>query len=152
MDGELRISHQRPRQFLDADRRPQIGEKNASGTFGRAGGENGLYRFLDRDEVARGFAMGDCERFARGDLFSWRSDDGGDNWAFDPPYALARQWDWAQASRNIFDPLAAKLAPDGIVVLRTDDQAQPPPALGPLAAVRTRTYGTMVVRLLKKTA
>ena len=84
----------------------------------------------------------------------------------DPPYALARQW-WPGATGDgvtaapqtpampveaIFVPLAEKLVPDGIVVLRTDDQAQPPPALGPLAAVRTRTYGTMVVRLLKKTA
>jgi 16S rRNA (guanine(966)-N(2))-methyltransferase RsmD len=70
----------------------------------------------------------------------------------DPPYALAQQWDWAQASRNIFDPLTAKLAPDGIVVLRTDDQAQPPPSLGLLAEVRTRTYGNMVIRLLKRIA
>jgi len=68
----------------------------------------------------------------------------------DPPYALARQWDWTQASRNIFDPLAATLAPEGIVVLRTDDEAQPPPSLGLLAEVRTRTYGNMVLRLMKK--
>ena len=82
----------------------------------------------------------------------------------DPPYALARQW-WpcttgasgaaatgtpALPIKAIFDPLAAKLAPDGIVVLRTDDEAQPPPSLGKLAEVRTRTYGNMVVRLLKK--
>ncbi len=68
----------------------------------------------------------------------------------DPPYALARQWDWARATRDIFAPLAEKLADDGIVALRTDDQAQPPPTLGTLAEIRTRTYGTMVVRLLKK--
>jgi 16S rRNA (guanine(966)-N(2))-methyltransferase RsmD len=85
----------------------------------------------------------------------------------DPPYALARQW-WpcttgvspVEADRTgrtpvlpidaIFAPLAEKLAPDGIVVLRTDDEAQPPPSLGLLGEVRTRTYGNMVLRLLKK--
>ena len=75
----------------------------------------------------------------------------------DPPYALAREW-WPSTTgqtpvlpvERIFAPLAAKLAADGIVVLRTDDEAQPPPSLGLLVEARTRTYGNMVVRLLKK--
>jgi urease accessory protein UreE len=58
--------------------------------------------------------------------------------------------DHATLIESIFDPLASRLADDGIVVLRNDDLVQVPPALGKLAVVRTRTYGNMVVTLLKK--
>jgi 16S rRNA (guanine966-N2)-methyltransferase len=66
----------------------------------------------------------------------------------DPPYLQARQWDWQRTGERIFGPLAARLADDGVVVLRTDDTAQVPAELGPLAVGRTRQYGNMVVRLL----
>jgi hypothetical protein len=63
-----------------------------------------------------------------------------------PPAAGARP----SPQSAIFEPLAARLASDGIVVLRTDDGAQIPQALGPLAVARVRKYGDMVLTLLGK--
>jgi 16S rRNA G966 N2-methylase RsmD len=95
----------------------------------------------------------------------------------DPPYVLAREWFTGGTGvspvlqkagagempvvqeaetgetpvlQTVFVPLAAKLADDGIVVLRTDDAADVPETIGPLTVVRTKTYGNMVVRLMKK--
>jgi 16S rRNA (guanine(966)-N(2))-methyltransferase RsmD len=65
----------------------------------------------------------------------------------DPPYAMAREWDWQAAAEHIFSPLAAKLDPGGTVVLRMDDGAKYPQELGPLKAGRIRTYGNMVLAM-----
>lgn len=69
----------------------------------------------------------------------------------DPPYAMAREWDWAETNEAIFQPAAAKLAPEGVIVLRTDDSIVIPKNIGNLEVTRTRKYGTMVVTMLMKT-
>lgn len=68
----------------------------------------------------------------------------------DPPYAQARQWDWQQAEQTIFAPLANSLADDGVVVLRTDDNAMIPQELAGLKVARVRNYGSMVLTLFTK--
>ncbi len=68
----------------------------------------------------------------------------------DPPYATARAWNWAAAVDSIFAPLAAKLAGDGVAVLRCDDEADVPETLGALGLAREKRYGNMVVRFFTK--
>ena len=65
----------------------------------------------------------------------------------DPPYPMARQWlaeasDRAAVERAVFEPLAAALAPDGIVVLRTPADTEGPQRLGTLQRRRHRVYGS----------
>lgn len=66
----------------------------------------------------------------------------------DPPYVESAQWDWGRAAREIFDPLADRLAEGGVVVLRLGDRRQPPERCGRLSALRIRQYGNMTVALL----
>ena len=79
----------------------------------------------------------------------------------DPPYADLREWDWPAAELTLFAPLAAHLAPDGVVVLRMpDDAAGPEDAAGRIAVAglvcrREKRFGNMVLALMgleKKTA
>jgi 16S rRNA (guanine(966)-N(2))-methyltransferase RsmD len=65
----------------------------------------------------------------------------------DPPYADVRGWDWADRQRRLFAPLAARLSPGGVVVLRTPAGADVPDALASLRATRERRYGDMAIRL-----
>jgi len=77
---------------------------------------------------------------------------GGVDLAFvDPPYAAARRWSWPGAVDTIFSPLARRLAPGGVVVLRLPRQVEPPEVLGELAVQRLRRYGEMVLALLGPT-
>jgi len=77
--------------------------------------------------------------------------DGALDLAFvDPPYALARRWRWPAAEVKIFGPLAAKLADDGLVVLRAPAGLALPERIAELSRVRTRKYGGMAVALLAK--
>jgi 16S rRNA (guanine(966)-N(2))-methyltransferase RsmD len=66
----------------------------------------------------------------------------------DPPYAAAEGWDWPAVTARIFEPIAAKLAEGGVVVLRTNDRAACPPTVGSLAILRQRRYGDMVLTLM----
>jgi hypothetical protein len=72
----------------------------------------------------------------------------------DPPYADLRQWDWPEAEAALFAPLAAHLAPDGVVVLRMpDDAAGPKDAAGRIAVAglvcrREKRFGNMVLALM----
>ena len=66
----------------------------------------------------------------------------------DPPYAHSRRWDWDEATRRLFEPLAAKLSADGVVALRVEGKAEPPDRLGPLDVIRRKRYGGMAVALL----
>jgi 16S rRNA (guanine966-N2)-methyltransferase len=70
----------------------------------------------------------------------------------DPPYADARSWSWPAATAVIFDPLAAHLAADGLVVLRVPANLPVPEHLGALAVRRTKRYGDMAVHLFGLTA
>lgn len=65
----------------------------------------------------------------------------------DPPYASARRWSWPAVTRQVFDPLAEYLVHGGRVVVRLPAGVAPPDALGPLAVLRRRRYGQMVVAL-----
>ena len=66
----------------------------------------------------------------------------------DPPYATAREWDWASASEKVFAPLAPRLASDGVVVLRVGDRTTVPETLGGLVTGRVREYGDMLLVML----
>ena len=68
----------------------------------------------------------------------------------DPPYIDTRRWDWQKAEASIFEPLATKLADDGLVVLRTPKKVAVPETLGGLTEFRVKTYGSMVITLLGK--
>lgn len=70
----------------------------------------------------------------------------------DPPYVDTRRRDWDKAASSIFEPLAGKIADDGLIILRTPKGSQPPAALGGLAVYRTKKYGSMIVTLLEKPA
>ena len=61
----------------------------------------------------------------------------------DPPYADAERWDFEQATRTIFEPLQARLAPQGRLVLRVPRRVQVPPRLGGLSLWRHRQFGDM---------
>jgi 16S rRNA (guanine966-N2)-methyltransferase len=67
----------------------------------------------------------------------------------DPPFAAARSWSWHLAAGRILLPLAAALAPLGVVALRLPADVQPPQALGRLRVARVREYGGMTVVLLE---
>jgi 16S rRNA G966 N2-methylase RsmD len=72
----------------------------------------------------------------------------------DPPYADLRQWDWSEAEAALFAPLAAHLAPDGVVVLRMPDDAAGPRGAGEpftiagLVCRREKRFGNMVLALM----
>ena len=72
----------------------------------------------------------------------------------DPPYADLRKWDWPMAERTLFEPLAAHLATDGVVVLRMPDDAALPDGgvegmkLAGLICRRVKRFGDMVLALL----
>jgi 16S rRNA (guanine(966)-N(2))-methyltransferase RsmD len=61
----------------------------------------------------------------------------------DPPYATSRIWDWPAMIAQTFEPLAAALAGDGLLVLRTPDDVELPQTLGDLKCVRRKSYGSM---------
>ena len=63
----------------------------------------------------------------------------------DPPYARTQRWDWDEAQRAIFTPIADSLTREGLVTLRLPSQVEPPQKLGPLALRRTKRYGGMTV-------
>jgi len=66
----------------------------------------------------------------------------------DPPYAQSRRWDWDEATRRLFEPLAARLAAEGTVALRLPTKVDLPNRLGPLEVIRRKRYGGMAVALL----
>ena len=70
----------------------------------------------------------------------------------DPPYAHSRRWDWSAVERTILGPLAAHLAENGVVVLRLESHVDLPDELAGLNVRRTRTYGSMAVALLGRSA
>lgn len=63
----------------------------------------------------------------------------------DPPFPAARKWSWDKVTRQIFDPLAGALAPDGLVILRVPMKVDVPDTLGSLTCKRTREYSGMKV-------
>ena len=69
----------------------------------------------------------------------------------DPPYAQARQWDWEQIGRRLFTPLAAHMADDGMVVLRTPPKLKVPETLADLHIGRVRAYGSTALHFLEPT-
>ena len=69
----------------------------------------------------------------------------------DPPYAAARRWNWAKIERKIIEPLAARLADDGVLILRLPGDTPAPETLGPLKQTRTKTYGDMVIAFYEMT-
>lgn len=66
----------------------------------------------------------------------------------DPPYRLPASWSWPRAAERLFDPLAAKLAPDGVVVFRCPRNMDVPPAFGTLCVRRRRDCGKMSLLFL----
>jgi len=68
----------------------------------------------------------------------------------DPPYADLRQWDWPAAEAALFAPLAAHLAPDGVVVLRMPDDAALPAGVGPAGDVEGLTLAGLTCRKVKR--
>ena len=68
----------------------------------------------------------------------------------DPPYADLRKWDWPTAERTLFAPLAAHLAPDGVVVLRMPDDAALPDGVGPSGGVEGLTLAGLTCRKVKR--
>ena len=95
----------------------------------------------DRCEIWRG----DIERILAGRL---KGLDEAVTLAFvDPPYARTRRWDWRQAGERLFQPLAGKLADDGLVVLRSPAGREAPGPLGGLEIRRVRRYGDMIVTM-----
>ena len=63
----------------------------------------------------------------------------------DPPFPAVREWDFAQYTQTLFDPLADVLAEDGIIVLRTPADVSAPETLGKLVQKRSKTYGDMTI-------
>ncbi|MCD4823621.1 MAG: 16S rRNA (guanine(966)-N(2))-methyltransferase RsmD [Phycisphaerae bacterium] len=70
----------------------------------------------------------------------------------DPPFPAVRRWQWERIVRKIFIPLAAALAPDGVVVLRLPDDAPAPENIGPLTRNRLQEYGQMVIAFYGKSS
>lgn len=64
----------------------------------------------------------------------------------DPPFEQARHWDWRRVEAGVFVPLAGRLGPEGLVVLRTDRQTEVPEEVGPLRTKLVKTFGNMAVR------
>ncbi len=69
----------------------------------------------------------------------------------DPPYRLAERWHWDQAVERIFEPLAAKLAGEALVVFRVERNIELPETFGSLCVRRRRDYGNMSLLLLSRT-
>ncbi|MCE5325583.1 MAG: RsmD family RNA methyltransferase [Planctomycetaceae bacterium] len=67
----------------------------------------------------------------------------------DPPYDTVRAWDWNDIARDLLTPLAARLSPNGLIVLRTPGKITVPPGLGGLSTWRQRRYGDMRVTMLE---
>ena len=65
----------------------------------------------------------------------------------DPPYAESQRWDWAKVEQGVFRPLAARLAGNGLVVLRTEGRLAVPDELGRLRVLKSRKYGGMLVTM-----
>lgn len=66
----------------------------------------------------------------------------------DPPYAHVRRWSWEQVAGEIFAPLSASLAEDGVVALRVPAKIDVPEELGGLRNLRERDYHDMRVAIL----
>jgi len=86
------------------------------------------------------------------DLAAWLAGVPGriDTVFVDPPYASTRKWDWQAVAQSVFAPLAGALADNGIVMLRACDDVIIPDRVGPLAVLRRRQYGNMLLALLGK--
>ena len=61
----------------------------------------------------------------------------------DPPYAQARDWEWATMVDQVFAPLAAGLEAQGVLVLRLPSEVPPPGDLAGLTLKRARGRGGM---------
>jgi 16S rRNA (guanine(966)-N(2))-methyltransferase RsmD len=61
----------------------------------------------------------------------------------DPPYEMVRTWDWSEAAAAIFDPVADKLRPEGLVELRCERATPIPATVGKLHVQSRRDYGGM---------
>ena len=59
----------------------------------------------------------------------------------DPPFADAARWAEDGAGKELGESLARALTPDGLVVLRIEDDKSPPPALPGLELTRDNRYG-----------
>ena len=114
--------------------------------------------FADRDEGALGLLKQNIQALGAGEhSHIWRGDINAllGQWltmitrrkvdlAFlDPPYAMARDWDWDTAARQLFEPLAKALAADGLVILRCQRHTDVPGRVGGLSRADRRDYGTM---------
>lgn len=116
-----------------------------------------LCAFAESDRVVLGllrqniqtFGLGDRSRVWAGDIMDclggWLAELPGEiDVAFvDPPYTDSAGWDWAKISLELFDPLAGRLASDGIIMLRCQRNILPPDALGMLKQSDRRDYGGM---------
>ena len=69
----------------------------------------------------------------------------------DPPYADSRRWDWCEVDKSVFTPLASRLGPQAVVVLRTHAGLDVPEKLGRLAVRRIKRYGDMAVTMFGQT-
>lgn len=61
----------------------------------------------------------------------------------DPPYPASAEWDWAEVQQQLFDPLAGRLAQDGIIMFRCERNLAVPERLGLLSLTDRRDYGGM---------
>ena len=68
----------------------------------------------------------------------------------DPPFSLSRTWHWDSAAEKLFEPLAGKLAADGLVVFRCPRKIDLPDAFGTLCVRRRRDYGKMSLLFLAR--
>ncbi len=67
----------------------------------------------------------------------------------DPPFAAVRAWDWDEVGRDVLAPIAQRLSPNGLIVVRTPGKIQVPEGLSNLAIWRQRRYGDMRVTMLE---
>ena len=65
----------------------------------------------------------------------------------DPPYDRTRKWDWEIAERRVFSPVTERLAPEGLLVLRTPADLTTPNSLGGLVICRSKRYTGMLVTI-----
>jgi 16S rRNA (guanine(966)-N(2))-methyltransferase RsmD len=95
-------------------------------------------------------------RVWRGDILrqmpAWLGelDESADLVFVDPPYRMVAQWDWQRAVADLFGPLEAKLADDGLVMLRSERSIPVPRTLGRLGQVDRRDYGGMSLVFFKR--
>ena len=68
----------------------------------------------------------------------------------DPPYPVTRGQEWKRAGKAVFAPLAARLADDGVIVLRLEGKAAAPDPPEGLAIARARRYGDMQLILMER--